>query len=57
MLYVDGMNGVISHPQTLQWLYTLTSSKVSEETWFWMCVKQFLHKKYMLGYGIDPIPL
>lgn len=29
MLYVDGMNGVISHPQTLHWLYTLTSSKVS----------------------------
>ena len=29
MLYVDGMNGVISHPQTVQWLYNLVSSKVS----------------------------
>ncbi|XP_067927955.1 FH1/FH2 domain-containing protein 3-like [Watersipora subatra] len=27
MLYVDGMNGVISHPQTVQWLYNLLSSK------------------------------
>ncbi|KAM8875985.1 FH1/FH2 domain-containing protein 1 isoform 1-T1 [Synchiropus picturatus] len=26
MLFVDGMNGVISHPETLQWLYTLTGS-------------------------------
>lgn len=28
MLYVDGMNGVISHPETIQWLYTLVGSKV-----------------------------
>ncbi|KAK3086683.1 hypothetical protein FSP39_021897 [Pinctada imbricata] len=27
MLYVDGMNGVINHPATIQWLYTLLSSK------------------------------
>uniref|UniRef100_A0A8C5EH60 FH1/FH2 domain-containing protein 3-like n=1 Tax=Gouania willdenowi TaxID=441366 RepID=A0A8C5EH60_GOUWI len=27
MLYVDGMNGVISHPETIQWLYTLVGSK------------------------------
>lgn len=27
MLYVDGMNGVIEHNQTVQWLYTLISSK------------------------------
>ncbi|KAM9816808.1 FH1/FH2 domain-containing protein 1 [Neosynchiropus ocellatus] len=26
MLFVDGMNGVIGHPETLQWLYTLTGS-------------------------------
>ncbi|XP_014824598.1 PREDICTED: FH1/FH2 domain-containing protein 1-like isoform X3 [Poecilia mexicana] len=26
MLFVDGMNGVIHHPETLQWLYTLTGS-------------------------------
>ena len=29
MLYVDGMNGVIAHNETIQWLYQLTSSKVS----------------------------
>ena len=28
MLYVDGMNGVISHNETIQWLYSLTASKV-----------------------------
>ncbi|XP_066102831.1 FH1/FH2 domain-containing protein 3 isoform X3 [Saccopteryx bilineata] len=27
MLYVDGMNGVINHNETIQWLYTLTGSK------------------------------
>lgn len=27
MLYVDGMNGVINHPGTVQWLYDLVSSK------------------------------
>ncbi|KAM7383969.1 hypothetical protein PAMA_011358 [Pampus argenteus] len=27
MLYVDGMNGVISHAETIQWLYTLAGSK------------------------------
>lgn len=28
MLYVDGMNGVINHNETIQWLYTLIGSKV-----------------------------
>ncbi|XP_051019586.1 FH1/FH2 domain-containing protein 3 isoform X1 [Acomys russatus] len=27
MLYVDGMNGVINHGETIQWLYTLVGSK------------------------------
>ncbi|CAK6949741.1 FH1/FH2 domain-containing protein 3-like isoform X4 [Scomber scombrus] len=27
MLYVDGMNGVIGHAETIQWLYTLAGSK------------------------------
>ncbi|GBN94516.1 FH1/FH2 domain-containing protein 3 [Araneus ventricosus] len=27
MLYVDGMNGVIEHIETIQWLYSLISSK------------------------------
>uniref|UniRef100_A0A7N8XK91 Formin homology 2 domain containing 3b n=1 Tax=Mastacembelus armatus TaxID=205130 RepID=A0A7N8XK91_9TELE len=27
MLYVDGMNGLISHSETVQWLYTLVGSK------------------------------
>ncbi|XP_040613894.1 FH1/FH2 domain-containing protein 3 isoform X7 [Mesocricetus auratus] len=27
MLYVDGMNGVINHSETIQWLYTLVGSK------------------------------
>lgn len=31
MLYVDGMNGVIGHPETIQWLYTLVGSKVSSQ--------------------------
>ena len=30
MLYVDGMNGVIQHNETIQWLYSLTLSKVSK---------------------------
>ena len=29
MLYVDGMNGVIAHNGTVQWLYTLVNSGVS----------------------------
>ena len=31
MLYVDGMNGVIAHNGTVQWLYSLTASKVRQE--------------------------
>jgi len=31
MLYVDGMNGVISHNGTIQWLYSLLKSKVCLE--------------------------
>ena len=27
MLYVDGMNGVIEHSPTIQWLYSLVASK------------------------------
>lgn len=27
MLYVDGMNGVMRHSPTIQWLYSLISSK------------------------------
>lgn len=27
MLYVDGMNGVMEHGQTVQWLYTLIASR------------------------------
>jgi len=27
MLYVDGMNGVMNHPQTVQWLYALIASR------------------------------
>ncbi|XP_059911229.1 FH1/FH2 domain-containing protein 3-like isoform X2 [Gadus macrocephalus] len=27
MLYVDGMNGLITHNETVQWLYTLSGSK------------------------------
>lgn len=33
MLYVDGMNGVIGHPETIQWLYTLVGSKVSSQAY------------------------
>jgi len=28
MLYVDGMEGIASHTDTLQWLYSLLSSQV-----------------------------
>lgn len=31
MLYVDGMNGLISHNETVQWLYTLVGSKVMND--------------------------
>lgn len=34
MLYVDGMNGVISHNETIQWLYSLLASKVSIMAFF-----------------------
>uniref|UniRef100_T1IHU6 FH2 domain-containing protein n=1 Tax=Strigamia maritima TaxID=126957 RepID=T1IHU6_STRMM len=27
MLYVDGMNGVINHPETVQWFYSLIATK------------------------------
>lgn len=27
MLYVDGMNGVMAHNPTIQWLYTLIASQ------------------------------
>ena len=33
MLYVDGMNGVINHNETIQWLYTLIGSKVRDYGW------------------------
>lgn len=29
MLYVDGMNGIIAHNATIQWLYELLDSPVS----------------------------
>lgn len=28
MLYVDGMNGIIAHIETIQWLYELLDSPV-----------------------------
>lgn len=28
MLYVDGMDGVIKHKETVRWLYTLIASRV-----------------------------
>jgi len=34
MLYIDGMNGVISHIGTIQWLYTLCAAKVWELAFF-----------------------
>lgn len=34
MLYVDGMNGVINHSETIQWLYTLVGSKVRQGFFF-----------------------
>ena len=37
MLYVDGMNGIIHHNETIQWLYSLTASKVCDETYSWWC--------------------
>jgi len=33
MLYVDGMNGVINHNDTIQWLYSLLASKVRTVSW------------------------
>ena len=34
MLYVDGMNGVIDHTDTVQWLYSLLSSKARNHSLF-----------------------
>lgn len=43
MLYVDGMNGVINHNETIQWLYTLIGSKVRHSPKFllYMCLVFF----------------
>jgi hypothetical protein len=30
MLYVDGMNGIIAHNETIQWLYELLESPVTD---------------------------
>ncbi|XP_009328757.1 PREDICTED: FH1/FH2 domain-containing protein 3 [Pygoscelis adeliae] len=40
MLYVDGMNGVINHNETIQWLYTLIGSKL--HSFFRLVVKTAL---------------
>lgn len=32
MLYVDGMNGVIEHSETIQWLYGLITSEVRDDS-------------------------
>jgi len=56
MLYVDGMNGVINHNETIQWLYTLIGSKVRQSPkfffyMFWMFLKCILFVLHMhLGY-------
>lgn len=42
MLYVDGMNGVIGHPETIQWLYTLVGSKVTAKR---LCTKRERREK------------
>ena len=36
MLYVDGMEGVIRHNATVQWLYSLLASKVLTLTGFFL---------------------
>ncbi|KAJ8967003.1 hypothetical protein NQ317_010374, partial [Molorchus minor] len=46
MLYVDGMNGVMDHNQTIQWLYSLISSK------FRLVVKTAL--KAVAGFCVLP---
>lgn len=43
MLYVDGMNGLISHNETVQWLYTLVGSKVKNMN---IRVLPQLHSRY-----------
>ena len=30
MLYIDGMEGVIKHADTIRWLYSLIASSVSQ---------------------------
>uniref|UniRef100_A0A131XYN9 Putative rac1 gtpase effector fhos n=1 Tax=Ixodes ricinus TaxID=34613 RepID=A0A131XYN9_IXORI len=40
MLYVDGMNGVVEHNETIQWLYSLIASKYYR--WYRLVVKTAL---------------
>lgn len=52
MLYVDGMNGVISHAETIQWLYTLVGSKVTvsmlNKLYMILLQKPILLRKYLV---------
>lgn len=56
MLYVDGMNGLIRHNETVEWLYTLVGSKVKDTSVNNECVssEQVSTKK---GHGPKNQPL
>lgn len=57
MLYVDGMNGVINHNETIQWLYTLIGSKVRQSPKFsfisFLCSLNPFYLYYLDIYGIN----
>jgi hypothetical protein len=50
MLYVDGMNGVINHNETVQWLYSLTASKVCLDNYRYVPVSIQSSTCFMISY-------
>lgn len=50
MLYVDGMNGVIAHNETICWLYELLDSPVSVRS---QCSVSPMWQSYSVCVGID----
>lgn len=50
MLFVDGMQGVINHNETIQWLYTLSGSLVSSsDPFLWL-------SPCAVPWGVHPTP-
>ena len=49
MLYIDGMEGVIKHNDTVRWLYSLIASDVSIDANLYICLLTSSH----CSIGVD----